>query len=312
MSEGLPRVFETVESSAELMEYYNARIEAFKLTDPEFAEVVEPLLSFEQVEFVLQQMMWTMNGNQDNYPFIQDRYKDYSDLIIFNKETETFYKKIPVVRIRNGEGVKFISNRVDKSNEVGKIIPCYDIWIGHISGKQNDSSILTTIHSDELINLYHTIRNFKSHKYEDNILVLNNLGMSKKVYNRFLETSTHSKISVPRNLHFNKLLFDDYKIVPGSTMHIKKSGQGEKQFLHLYCDYNIVDSKIILDTYFGGEIQFGMFDHINIPNSESNSIFDFDWAFTEVERIFNTTLESDGMAFLTNSSSRYLVGVKFK
>jgi hypothetical protein len=310
MSEGLPSIFETVESSAELMEYYNAKIETFKISDPEFAEAVEPLLSFEEVDFVLQQMMWTMNGGQENYKYIQDRYKDYSDGVIFNKETETFYKRIPIVRIRKGEGIRFISSRIEKLKETGKIIPCYESQIGHIGGKFDDQNILTTIDSDELFNLYHTISGFKSHRYEDNTTQLNELGISKKVYSRFLDTSSHSYISVPKNNYINQCLFDKYNALPESTSHIKKIGENEKQFLYLYCSYKINNAKIIIDSR--AEVHFGRSDHIYVPNPEFDNYFDFDWAFAEVEKIFNTTFESDGMAFLTNSFSRYLVGVKFK
>jgi hypothetical protein len=322
MSEGLPSIFETVESSAELMEYYNARIEAFKLTDPEFAEVVEPLLSFEQVEFVLKSMDLLI-------PFCHLDDSDGTDNLILNIENKILYPKIPIVILKNGKGIKFIDKR-------SKIIDKNHVFVdinkfSTLEFEFDSNEFLCCISPKEMFETYKYIASLNSLEYELVKDLLSAKGINSDIFDIFV-LGSHTTISIPTGSKIGLATLVDFKAHSYIPDSFCKNYPRTNDYLELLCDYigsqkidpNICDidhsrtfigEQIIDPTNNISGIQFWRTgvsnDGVYIPSREDKSGY-FEWCMSEIKKLFYDSLKFNGSAFLKNSDNKNLIAVAFK
>jgi hypothetical protein len=314
MSEGLQSIFETVESSAELMEYYNARIEAFKLTDPEFSEVVEPLLSFEQVEFVLDSLRWTTYSEEllDN-----DKITNY----IFNKQTGLIYPKIPIVLLKKNLGISFLSTRINELSEKKvktnfRRFACYFPLLAN-------NEFLCCVNPEEVFNMYERITASNSPESIENL--------NSDLYDIF-KCGSHTSMSIPTGTKEGLESMAGFKAHSYICNGFSKNYPGSDDYLNVNCDFigtqkidpntnpidhskTFIGEQVINPNTNYAEIQFWRTiqytDGVHIPNFDDKSGY-FEWCLLEIKKLFYNSVESNGKAFFRSCNKNSLITVAFE
>jgi hypothetical protein len=317
---------EHLKSESEIAQHYQGTIERLRSTDPEFNEAVGQVLDFDQTKALYRDMYWHHTDKREP----KDAFHD--------TENGEYYPKSPVVILKKGQGFRFISERMPCISKEGvsvdkdKVSP--SVW-NMLDRLNPGNQVFCCIDKEEFFKTYQALSQLISLKYEDNTELLQNLGISKELFEEVLIRSPHSTISIPKDLEIANELFGkfEYRIYNYNGVRYPKGYKFKKDDKirssdHIFLKYNDEPRNYLTM----GQMNFDLlndktlkYDNTrilmgSIANNgghgldlEANKPEYMKWVINWMEEIFNVSRDFNGHAVFRHAGhGAFLVTAEFK